>query len=153
MAKRSCSREPDRDRLRPGLVVLKSLGKNAQSERFCFRHGSVGSGSTGENAGDFGKPAPVFFAFVFNCKFHVSPRRSDAFYARSGFATQREGRWPRTIQPVLQLPVVIDREWRVVAEALRFVDRSLLRIGRDSRRSNLIVDAPADVLGPGLASV
>jgi hypothetical protein len=78
--------------LRPGLVVLKALGKNTQSEHFCFRHGFVGSGSIGENSGkfwDFGKPAPVFFAFVFNCEFHVSPRRLDEFYARSHFATQR----------------------------------------------------------------
>jgi hypothetical protein len=92
MAKRSCSREPDRDGLRPGLIVLKSFGKNAQSEYFCFRHGFVGSGSIGENSrefGDFSKPAPVFFAFVFNCELHLPPQRLDAFYARSLFATQR----------------------------------------------------------------
>jgi hypothetical protein len=72
--------------------VLKSLGKNAQSEYFCFCHGLVGSGSIGENSGefwDFSKPAPVFFAFVFNCELHVSSQSLDAFYARSLFATQR----------------------------------------------------------------
>jgi len=92
MAKRSCSREPDRDGVRPSLVVLKSIGENAQGEHFRFRHGFVGSGSIGENSGEFGnfsKPAPVFFAFVFNCEFYVSPRHLDEFYARSHFATQR----------------------------------------------------------------
>ena len=91
MAKSSCSREPYRDGLRPRLVVLKSLSQNAQSEYFCFCHGFVSSGSIGENSGkfgDFSKPAPVFFAFVFNSEFHVSPRRLDAFYARSLFAIQ-----------------------------------------------------------------
>ena len=93
MAKRSCSRESDRDGVWPGLVVLKSLGENAQGEHFGFRHGFVGSGSIGENSrefGDFSKPAPVFFAFVFNCEIHVAPRRLNEFYARSHFAIQRK---------------------------------------------------------------
>ena len=103
MAKTSCRREPDGDGLRPSLVVLESLGKNAQREYFCFRHGLVGSGSIGENSGEFGdfsKPAPVFFAFVFNCEFHVSPRRLDEFYARSHFATQRSWSAARGIMRV-----------------------------------------------------
>ena len=54
MAKRSCRREPDRDGLRTSLLVLKSLGKYAQSEYFCFCHGFVGSGSIGENSREFG---------------------------------------------------------------------------------------------------
>src|SRR2546422_6082901 len=86
----SFSRDPDRDGLRLGLVVLKTFSKNAQSKHFCFRHGLVRGGSIGENPGKlrhFREPAPVFFAFVLNRKIHVSPRRLGAFYARSFLAT------------------------------------------------------------------
>jgi hypothetical protein len=74
-----------------GLAVLKTPGKNAQGEQFCFRHGLAGSGSLSENSGGlrhFGEPAPVFFAFVLNREFHVSPRRLDTFCDRSILATQ-----------------------------------------------------------------
>src|SRR5258708_2739354 len=49
--------------------------------------------------------------------------------------------------------VIIDRQGRVVGEALLLVDRFLQRRGGDARRGDLVVDAPADVLRPGLAAV
>src|SRR6266704_7127669 len=85
-AKTSCSRDSDRDGLRLSLIVLKTLGEDAQREHFCLRHGLVGCGAISENSRklrDFGEPAPVFFAFVLDREFHVSPRRLDAFYACS----------------------------------------------------------------------
>src|SRR6185295_672979 len=53
----------------------------------------------------------------------------------------------------LKLMVVVDDERRVVGETLRLVDRLAPRRGGDARRGDLVVDAPADVLLPGLAAV
>src|SRR5690349_20425759 len=49
--------------------------------------------------------------------------------------------------------VILDRQRRVVGEALRLVDRLLARRLRHPRRGDLVVDAPADVLLPRLAAV
>src|SRR5258706_12837461 len=49
--------------------------------------------------------------------------------------------------------VIVDRQGRVVGEALLLVDRFLARRGGDAGRGDLVVDAPADVLRPGLAAV
>src|SRR4051812_44445074 len=49
--------------------------------------------------------------------------------------------------------VIIDRQGRVVREALLLVDRFLARRDGDAGRGDLVVDAPADVLRPGLAAV
>src|SRR5215467_12762975 len=53
----------------------------------------------------------------------------------------------------LELRIVVDGEGRVVREALRFVDARTLRFRGDPGRRDLVVDAPADVLRPGLAAV
>src|SRR5712671_70410 len=55
--------------------------------------------------------------------------------------------------PALEGIVIIDRQGRVVGEALLLVDRFLVRRGGDAGRGDLVVDAPADVLRPGLAAV
>src|SRR5712671_1304505 len=49
--------------------------------------------------------------------------------------------------------VIVDRQGRVVGEALLLVDRLLHRSGGNSRGRDLVVDAPADVLRPALAAV
>src|SRR5882724_9340341 len=59
----------------------------------------------------------------------------------------------RLPKPALKLRVVVDGQRRVVREALRLVNRSLPRLCRDARGRDLVVDAPADVLRPGLSAV
>src|SRR5712671_2379329 len=49
--------------------------------------------------------------------------------------------------------VIVDRQGRVVGEALLLVDRLLHRRGGNSRGRDLVVDPPADVLRPALAAV
>src|SRR5262249_43010716 len=49
--------------------------------------------------------------------------------------------------------VVVYRERRVIREALRLVYPRALRLRRDARRRDLVVDAPADVLRPRPAAV
>src|SRR5688572_12631400 len=53
----------------------------------------------------------------------------------------------------LELMLVVDNEGRVVREALCLVDRLAPRGGCDSRRGDLIIDAPADVFLPRLAAI
>ena len=53
----------------------------------------------------------------------------------------------------LPVPVVIDRQWRMVGELLVLVDRRRQRLGSDSRRSDVIVDTPTDILGIRLPPV
>src|SRR3990170_1639094 len=53
----------------------------------------------------------------------------------------------------LELAVIVDRERRVIREAAPLVDRGLERFRGDAGRGDLVVDAPADVLRPGLAAV
>src|SRR5262245_45445881 len=78
------------------------------------------------------------------------PRNS----AASG-AGSRYGRTPsgsllrRPLRPV----VILDRERRVVGKPLLLVDRHAPRGFRESGRADLVVDAPSDVLRPGLAAV
>src|SRR3954467_1348762 len=70
------------------------------------------------------------------------PRNSAASGARSKYwAIPLEG------------PVIVDGEWRVVGEASPLVDRLAHGGGGDARRRDLVVDAPAHVLRPGLAAV
>src|SRR5690606_1865564 len=52
-----------------------------------------------------------------------------------------------------ELVVVVDGQGGVVAESLRFVDGRLSCRGSEPRRGNLIVDAPAHILGPCLTAV
>src|SRR4051812_32295653 len=49
--------------------------------------------------------------------------------------------------------VIVDQQRRMVGEALRLVDRLAVRGARNLGRGDLVVDAPADVLGPGLSAV
>src|SRR5439155_17315638 len=48
---------------------------------------------------------------------------------------------------------VFDDQRRMVREAFLLVDRHRGRLGSDAERGDVIVDAPSDVLGPGLAAV
>src|SRR5215831_5754373 len=75
------------------------------------------------------------------------PRNS----AASGPAS-KYGRTPSSIRSAQRM-VVVDRQRRVVREALRLVDARALRFRGDARRRDLVVDAPADVLLPRLAAV
>src|SRR5687768_5282555 len=52
-----------------------------------------------------------------------------------------------------QRPIVVDGERGVVREAARLVDRLALRGRGDAGGGDLVVDAPADVLRPSLATV
>src|SRR5688572_493386 len=80
---------------------------------------------------------------IANAKPDEMPRNS----AASG-ADSKYGRSALT-----QRVVIIDRERRVVGEPLSLVDRAALRRRRETRRGDLIVDAPSDVLGPRLTAV
>src|SRR5690606_13886391 len=51
------------------------------------------------------------------------------------------------------LPLVVDDQWRVIGEAHFGVDLRALHPRHEAGREDLVVDAPADVLGPGLATV
>src|SRR3546814_15837809 len=53
----------------------------------------------------------------------------------------------------LQIPVVINGQRRVVAEALVFIDGGLFRRCGDAERGDVVIDAPPHILGPGLAAV
>src|SRR3546814_10819798 len=53
----------------------------------------------------------------------------------------------------LQIPVVINGQRRVVAEALVFIDGGLFRRCGDAGRGDVVIDAPPHILGPGLAAV
>src|SRR5688572_25268757 len=53
----------------------------------------------------------------------------------------------------LEPGVIVDRERSVVGEAPPLVDRFLRRARGDARRGDVVVDAPAHVLRPGLAAV
>src|SRR5215467_11381517 len=75
------------------------------------------------------------------------PRNS----AASGPAS-KYGRTPSSSRSAQRM-VVVDRQGRVVGEALVLVDPRALRFRRDARRRDLVVDAPADVLLPRLAAV
>src|SRR3990172_6623309 len=55
--------------------------------------------------------------------------------------------------PSVQRVIVIDRQRRVVGEALVLVDFHFARTRRDAGSRDLVIDAPADVLGPRLAAV
>src|SRR5699024_6330646 len=48
---------------------------------------------------------------------------------------------------------VVDDQRRVVGEALVLVDRDGVRPGGDAGGGDVVIDAPAHVLGPGLAAV
>src|SRR5487761_2559015 len=52
-----------------------------------------------------------------------------------------------------EFPVVIDRQRRMVTETSFLVYGRCERPGREARRSDLIVDPPSDILGPGLSAV
>src|SRR5207249_3550680 len=49
--------------------------------------------------------------------------------------------------------VVVYRQRRVIGKTLGLEDSRLPRLRRDSRRGDLVVDAPTDVLRPGLAAI
>ena len=48
---------------------------------------------------------------------------------------------------------VIDNQRRVIGKALRFVDSGRLRPRGDAGRGDLVIDTPADILGPSLAAI
>src|SRR5215470_16818741 len=75
------------------------------------------------------------------------PRNS----AASGPAS-RYGRRPSGSRSAQRM-VVVDRQRRVVGEALVLVDPRALRLRGNAGRGDLVVDAPADVLLPRLAAV
>src|SRR5207302_429916 len=52
-----------------------------------------------------------------------------------------------------ELPLVVDGQRRVVGEALRLVDRFPARGGSDPGGGDLVIDAPADILRPGLPAI
>src|SRR5687768_894130 len=82
------------------------------------------------------------------------PRNSAASGAASVYWRTAAGRWVR--QPVaskLELPVVVDRQRRVVREAPSLVDRRAAHRGPEQRAHDLIVDSPTRVVGPCLAAV
>src|SRR2546423_184108 len=68
---------------------------------------------------------------------------------RNSAASGAGSKYGRTLERIL----IVDRQRRVVGEALALVDRFANRRGGDARRRHLVVDAPADVLLPGLAAV
>src|SRR5262245_3273305 len=76
-----------------------------------------------------------------------TPRNSAASGARSRYGLRL------LTAPLAQLVLIVDGERSVVGEALRLVDRLLLRGARHAGRGDLVVDAPADVLLPRLAAV
>src|SRR4051812_15827891 len=79
------------------------------------------------------------------------PRNRAASGARSKYGRRPSGNLLRA--SLSERVVIIDRQRRVVREPLGLVDRFLARAGGDARRRDLVVDAPADVLRPGLAAV
>src|SRR2546430_5669584 len=81
-----------------------------------------------------------------------TPRASAASGAASKYGCTPSGRLERQ-SARSELVVIIDRERRVIGEAPALVDRLTDRLRCDLRRRDLVVEAPADVLGPGLAAV
>src|SRR5215831_11414914 len=53
----------------------------------------------------------------------------------------------------LQNVIVVDDQRRVIGKAPVLIDRGGARRGSDARRGNLIVDPPADILGPRLTAI
>src|SRR4051812_45963818 len=82
-----------------------------------------------------------------NAKPDEIPRKSAARGAGSRYGRSPAG--SASLKDVL----ILDRQRRVVGEALLLVDRFLACLRRDARRRDLVVDAPADVLRPGLPAV
>src|SRR5512134_3294893 len=83
---------------------------------------------------------------IANVKPDETPRKSAASGARSRYSRRPAG-------SLLKLMLVVDDERRMVGEALRLVDRLPARERRDAGRRDLVIDAPAHVLLPGLAAV
>src|SRR3954470_15646115 len=59
----------------------------------------------------------------------------------------------RERRPLLQREVIVDRQRRVIGEALLLVNAAASRRRCDAGRRDLIIDAPADVLGPRLPAI
>src|SRR5688572_28647571 len=78
------------------------------------------------------------------------PRNSAARGAGSKYGRMPSGR--RACQ-LAEVVVIVDRQGRMIGEAARLVDRLLQGLGRDRGRGDLVIDAPADVLLPGLPPV
>src|SRR5262245_5952164 len=79
------------------------------------------------------------------------PRNSAASGADSKYGRSPSGSLPR--RPLSQVVVILYGERRVVREALLLVDRHASRGRGELRRCDLVVDAPAHVLGIGLPAV
>src|SRR5689334_20459853 len=79
------------------------------------------------------------------------PRKSAASGAGSKYGLTPSGK--RSRQGASEVVVIVDRERRVVGEAPALVDRLSQRARRDAGRGDLVIEAPADVLGPGAATV
>ena len=54
---------------------------------------------------------------------------------------------------IFTLTAVVDDQRGVVAKPAGLVDGCRHRFGGDTRRGNLVVNTPSDVIGPGLAAV
>src|SRR5688572_8510877 len=78
------------------------------------------------------------------------PRNRAASGAGSKYGRMPSGR--RACQ-LAEVVVIVDRQGRMIGEAARLVDRLLHGLGRYGRRGDLVVDAPADILLPGLSPV
>src|SRR5687768_15698072 len=79
------------------------------------------------------------------------PRNKAASGAASKYGRMPSGSVLR--QSGSELVVIVDRERRVVGEALRLIDRLLACGLGDARGGDLVIDAPADILLPRLAAV
>src|SRR5258708_12560879 len=79
------------------------------------------------------------------------PRNRAARGAASKYGRIASGRGLR--QSPSDREVIVERERRVVREAAALVDGFARGAGGDARRRDLVVDAPADVLGVGAAAV
>ncbi len=89
----------------------------------------------------------------------ASVTRSMRITLRSGAGGSRRiavgGRSSDVASPKIsaQLEVVVDDQRRMIGEAAGFVDRRRARGCGDARRRDLVVDAPADILGPRLPAI
>src|SRR5438067_7173712 len=81
-----------------------------------------------------------------------TPSASAASGAASKYGCTPSGRLERQ-SARSELVVIVDGERRVIGKAPPLVDRLTHRGGSDRRGGDLVVEPPADILGPGLAAI